>query len=389
MLIVHNSYQLTGGEDVLVESERSMLVGAGHKVETLVVSNNEVQSTADKISVASNLVRGRSNITSEFRDTLSRFRPDVVHVHNFFPLLTNAVHSAARDAGFPIVQTLHNYRLFCAAGTFLRRGEICELCVSRSNIHAITNRCYRNSLVGSAAVALFQRIAVKGNGLVTDVDCFIALTNFARDKFIECGLPPERIAVKPNFVRSGPTVSVAQSTKPQVLYVGRLSKEKGVHVLVEAWREIPDFQLIIAGDGPERAALENMAMPNVHFLGHCNRAQVTELMQSSRLLVMPSLCYEGCPLSMLEAMAESLPVVASNIGALGEIIQSGVNGETFKPGDASDLIAVLRKILADPCHLDRLRSGARKAFERSYSEEVNLSQLEGIYEQQIRSVGSR
>lgn len=366
-----------------------MLVDAGHDVEVIVVSNDDVKSTTDKMSTAWNLIRGRSHFLPVFSKILARFRPDILHVHNFFPLLTTAVHSAAHQAGFPVVQTLHNYRLFCAAATFVRGGEICELCVDRTKIHAVTNRCYRNSLVGSAALAWFQHEAIKKKALLNNVDCFIALTEFARNKFIECGLPAERIVVKPNFVRSSSIRSDTQSIKPQVLYVGRLSREKGVHVLVEAWGEIPDFQLVIAGDGPERAALEHMAMPNVHFLGHCNSDKVTELMQSSRVLVVPSLWYEGFPMSVVEAMSVSLPVVASNIGSLGEIIQPGINGEKFQPGDVPDLIKVLRKILADPCHLDKLRFGARQAFERFYSEDVNLTQLEGIYEQQIQSVGAR
>lgn len=362
-----------------------MLVDAGHDVEVVVVSNDDVKSTTDKMSAAWNLVRGRSHFTLEIRGRLGRFRPDIVHVHNFFPLLTTAVHSAAREAGVPVVQTLHNYRLFCAAATFVRDGEICELCVGRTKIHAVVNRCYRNSLVGSAALAWFQHDAISENGLLNDVDCFIALTEFAKDKFVECGLPAERIVVKPNFARSGSIGNETQSTRPQVLYAGRLTREKGVHVLIEAWREIPDVQLVIAGDGPEGAALEQIAPPNVKFLGHCNRDKVNELMQSSSLLVVPSLWYEGFPMSVVEAMAMSLPVVASDIGSLGEIIQPGINGEQFQPGDVPELVAVLRKILSHPRRLDKLRCGARQAFERFYSEDVNLRQLEGIYEKQIRS----
>lgn len=365
-----------------------MLAKAGHELETYIVSNDDIRSAGDKVKVTWNLVRGNSSKSAEFAALVDRFRPDVVHIHNFFPLLNSAVHSIARKAGAAVVQTLHNYRLFCSAGTFVRNGEVCELCIHGTKLHGVANLCYRDSFLGSAAVAAFQHKAVGKGEIVDAVDYFIALTDFAKNKLVECGLPQEKIVVKPNFVRSIGAGRFEQKER-QALYVGRITKEKGVHVLVEAWRKLPDIPLIVAGDGPARAELEQAAPVNVRFLGQRDREGVIELMRSSSVLIVPSLWYEGFPMTIAEAFSASLPVIASDIGSLGEIVRPGVNGELFEPGNVLELAEMVRNVVENLPHLSDLAGGAHADFERLYSEETNLRQLEAVYEMALRRSRSR
>jgi glycosyltransferase involved in cell wall biosynthesis len=374
--ILHNLYKHRGGEDAVVEAEADLLRQSGHAVQVELVSNNDIASMTDKM---------RTFVRAPFdpdrrpwaMNLFARTRPDVVHIHNFFPLLTPAVHHAARQHGAAVVQTLHNYRLLCAAATFSRDGAVCEKCLEGSNSWGIVHRCYRGSVLGSLAVARMQWRAAQHRTWHSAVDRFVALTEFARGKFIAGGLPAERVVVKSNFAVGDKPTSRSRSG---ALYVGRLSAEKGVATLLQGWLDVPGVQLRVIGDGPERRALEAMAPANVHFLGQLPQARVRELMQQSQCLIVPSVWYEGFPLVVAEAFAAGLPVLAARIGALGEVVVEGVNGRHFAPGDAASLAKVAREALSARSYLDQLSAGARATYETKYTPEINLRQLEAIYE---------
>lgn len=226
ILILHNTYQQAGGEDSVVRNESAMLAGAGHEVIVEHVSNHAIRSFRDKFDAFTQVGYNPARI-GWMNGLLDRVGPDIVHVHNFFPLLTFAVHETAHQRGLPVVQTLHNYRLGCAAGTFERDGKICELCLGRTRLSALRHRCYRGSLPGTAALVMMQRRAVRHDFLARNVDVFIALTEFARSKYVEMGLPAMKIALKPNFI-DGPDKTDPAVPRAGALFVGRLSKEKGV-----------------------------------------------------------------------------------------------------------------------------------------------------------------
>lgn len=377
ILVLHNYYQQPGGEDLVVEMERAMLTSAGHEVLVETVSNEAISGLAKKLSVLLHADFDQERVRWA-SDLIRSFNPDVVHVHNFFPLLTSAVHYAAAASKVAVVQTLHNYRLLCAGATFLRAGQVCELCLHGSSLNALRHRCYRKSLPGTAAVVRMQKKNVPCGALGASVDRYIALTNFARDKFIEGGLPAERILVKPNFLEGTPNDADGNSRKG-VLFVGRISEEKGVQTLIDSWSIMDDIPLRVAGDGPLLAELEARAPPNVTFLGHVDRQRVEHEMLNAQLLVQPSLWYEGFPMTIVEAFSRGLPVAASNLGSLGEIVVPGRNGVHFEPGDPKDLAKVVRATLSDQRALKSMGKHAQLDFTNLYSREANLTQLEDVY----------
>jgi glycosyltransferase involved in cell wall biosynthesis len=376
VLILHNLYQQPGGEETVVRNEAALLERAGHAVTVETADNDDIRGLAGKVRTTLRMAHDPAR-RRWMNGLIDRMRPDVVHVHNFFPLLTSAVHAAAQARGIPVVQTLHNYRLFCAAATFERDGQVCELCLQGSRLNAVRYRCYRGSALGSAAMAAMQRRLID-RGLLTDnVDRFIALTEFARGKYVEGGLPAGKLALKPNFLDRPERPPAA--ARSGVLFVGRLSHEKGVDRLVKAWRDLPHVPLTIAGDGPLRTELENAASANTTFLGRVPPERVEAEMQRASALIVPSIWYEGFPMTLAESFANGLPAIVSRIGSLAEIVEPGVTGAHCFPGDEQSIVETVARVFADEDALRQMSSNARDVFEREYSAERNLAMLEAIY----------
>lgn len=385
ILLLHNAYKLRGGEDAVVEQETRLLREGGHDVHVEIVSNDQISGAGKKLRafLASPYDARRKPWLAEL---LARIRPDVVHVHNFFPLLTPAVHEAAADAGVAVVQTLHNYRTVCAGAMLMRDGAVCEKCLSGNRVWGVVHRCYRGSLPGSLAVVRMQDRAFSAGTWSHKVHRLIALTEFGRGKFVSAGLPAERMVVKPNFV---PDLGKPDDRpRSGALFVGRISHEKGVPVLIDAWRRLPDLDLTIIGGGPDLDALKAVAPPNVRFLGQQPAPAVREAMLSAQLLVMPSLWYEGFPVTLVESLAVGLPVLASRLGAMQELIEPGVSGDLFTVGNAADLAARARQLLADPFALARMARNARAIYEERYTPQANLRMLEAIYADAISLAGA-
>ncbi len=380
ILTVHNAYQQAGGEDTVFASETELLRDAGHQVETLTVSNDGISSRVSQLKTALSASYNRAG-RALAADAIAAFRPDVVHVHNTFPRLSPAVFDACHAAGVPVVWTLHNFRVTCANAILLRDEAPCEDCVGRAPLPAIRHRCYRGSMIGSAAVAgLIWRHQRRGtwHGKVSR---FLALTQFAREKFIAAGLPADRIVVKPNFaVDPQPAGTGDAPLRTGALFVGRLSAEKGVDVLVKAWCGM-GLSLTIIGDGPDRAALEAIAGPEVRFLGFRDSRFVQEEMRRAAMLVVPSVWYEMYPMTVVEAMACGTPVIASRIGALKEIVEDGVTGCHFTAGDPDDLARTVRKAASQPAHLKQMGRNARAHYQSALSPAASLAALESVYRQ--------
>lgn len=376
ILILHNAYQQAGGEDTVVASESKLLQEAGHDVEVEIVSNHDIGGFVDKAKAI--LSAGWNTTSAQRIERLVRDRkPDIVHIHNFFPLLSPAVHGAARAGGAAVVQTLHNYRTLCAAATFLRDGEVCRDCLDGSRWNAIKHRCYRGSAAGTAAIVRMQKVAERRQVWQKDVDCVIALTDFGRKLFTEQGFPEGKIYTKPNFVKDAdapPFVSAVPSGP--ALFVGRLSHEKGVLDLARAWNDIPDIPLTVIGDGPERAEMESLAPDNVTFQGAMSRPDVLHAMSQARFLLFPSRWYEGFPMIFAEAMASGLPIIAARLGAAAEVIKPEF-GTHFEPGNEKDLVSAVRRMAQ--ADLPKMRQAARSTFETQYSESENIKILETCY----------
>jgi glycosyltransferase involved in cell wall biosynthesis len=384
VLIAHNKYIEPGGEDVVVMAESALLADNGHDVRRHIVSNRDLSGIYGKITVAWQApysARSRREMAARIAD----FNPHLVHVHNFFPILTPSIYDACADAGVPVVQTLHNYRLICPQAMMLRDGKPCETCVSGSPYHAVRYACYRGSRLASLVAAHMVSAHRRRDTWNAKVGRFIALTEFTRDKFIEGGLPAEKIVVKPNFVPDplADAVPIADEREGAV-FVGRLSPEKGVATLLRAWREL-SIPLRVIGDGPIMADdVGRCDNPAVAVLGRKTGPDVAKEMRRAAFLIMPSQWYEPFGLVLAEAFACGLPVIASRLAAMAEIVEDGVTGIHFEPGDAKDLAAKVLWAAANPSELRRMGENARRVYENRYTPEANYPQLMRIYDAAVR-----
>jgi glycosyltransferase involved in cell wall biosynthesis len=376
IVIAHNRYQQYGGEDVVFEREAELLSSVGHHVHKLEVSNAEIRSPWDKAVAMLRTVENPTGVAL-MAATIREFKPDIVHIHNFFPLLSPAVYNVCHAEKIPVVQTLHNYRPICANGLLFRSNQACHLCVDRTVLWGIYHRCYQKSLPGSLAAARMIAFHKKRKTWITDVDQYIALSEFSRRIFIQAGFPADRITVKPNFIRD-PGPSSTDALRQGAFYVGRLSDEKGVRVLLEACLRF-GFPLRIAGDGPELSTLKAMASVETIFLGRISNDAVLDEMRKAAVVVVPSLCYENFPLAILEAFACATPVIASRCGSITEMIESGETGILTPTGDVEALGQNICRIIADRDLARKLGEKARRRFVEHFSLEQSLQALENIY----------
>ena len=363
ILIVHNRYQQPGGEDAAVGHEQNLLRAAGHDVALAVVGNQSIETFGQKARAAYHAAYSPSGL-EWMRRQLGVHRPDLVQAHNVFPLLTPSIYDACEQAAVPVIQTLHNFRVTCAAATLLRQGSICEKCIGNTPYWAAIHRCYRDSLAGSLVMAHMIDFHRRRGTWRNKVQLFFALTEFARQKYIAAGVPGERIAVKPNYAPLPPPLG--PHTRRGGLFVGRLSVEKGVEPLLAAWRGI-DYPLTIVGDGPLREKLFATATPNVIFRGRLKTADVCEEMSRAAFLVVPSVCYEMLPMVIIEAFASGLPVFASRIGGLPELINDGADGKLFTCGDVNDIARVVSAAVEDPTGTSSMGVMARRTYDAIYS----------------------
>ena len=379
VLLVHNHYQQSGGEDAVFAAEGRLLEAHGARVIRYTAHNDDVAALG-RLALASSTVWNQQHYRA-LRAVLKRERPDVMHVHNTLPLISPAAYYAARAEGVPVVQTLHNYRLLCPSANFLREGKVCEECLGKSLPYpGMVHRCYRGSLAASSAVVTSLAVH-RALGTWTDqVDLFIALTEFAKRKHVEGGLPEERVTVKPQFVEADP--GPGDGAGGYALYVGRLSEEKGIQVLLAAWAALGEsIALKVVGDGPLSSTLSGAARPpGVEWLGRQPPAVVHALMQRASFLVLPSVCYEGFPLVIVEAFATGLPVITSDIGSPPSLVEDGATGLHFRSGDPHALAARVGWASAHTDHLAAMRVRARRQYETRYTARHNYDLLIQAYE---------
>ena len=376
ILIAHNAYQLRGGEDMVVDAEVELLRSHGDEVMLYRRDNSDINAMSKPVLALESLWSKRT--THDLNKLIAEFRPDVIHAHNTWPLISPSLYWAAERAGVPVVQTLHNFRMWCLSGMFLRDGKVCEDCMGKLPWRGVVRKCYRESTAQSAILA---GTVVLHRGLGTyrnKVACYIALNEFPRNKFIEGGIPAERIVVKPNFVDFPVPVNLPRQG---LLFVGRLSVEKGIKTLVEAAAQLNDPELKVAGDGPQAHELEGKS--GITRLGSLNSIEVRHEMCSAIALVLPSICYENFPRTIVEAFACGLPVIASRLGAMAELVRDGETGLLFEPGNAQDLAAKLAWAKLHPEEMSVMGRNARTQFETEFSADVNYRMLRNIYQSVI------
>lgn len=386
ILLLHNRYQIPGGEDTAVRRESEMLRDSGVTVDLLEVDNDAIAGVGQKVKAALQVTYSLSG-RHRVGDRIAQFRPDIVHVHNFFPVLTPSVYDACRDAGIPVVQTLHNYRLICPNALLFRDGKVCLECLGHSlPLPAIRHGCYRESRIGTAAIVTMIGVHRVRRTWAHRVSRFIALTEFSRNLIADnAGISSEQITVKPNAVADPGT---GDGSGGYALYVGRLSPEKGVDTLLEAAVKNGGFgiPLKIAGSGPLQQMVERACVPGrIEYLGPQDSMAVRRLMQGSRVLLLPSLCYENLPMVVPEAFGTGLPIVASNLGAMKTLIHDCRNGLLAEPGNAPAFATAVRRIVADTVFEADLRRQARRTYDSKYRPDANVRLLLQIYEEAIQT----
>jgi len=385
VLVVHNHYQQRGGEDEAFRAEADLLEAHGHDVVRYSVHNDSIPRVP-ALTVAIDTVWS-AGARRDIARILRRERPDVMHVHNTFPLLSPSIYFAARSAGVPVVQTLHNYRLLCPNALLFRDGHVCEDCLGRAiPFPGVVHACYRNSRAASAVAAAMLAVH---NAMATwkrVIDLFIALTDFARDKFVAGGLPADRVFVKPNFVSPDP--GIGSRDGGYFLFVGRLSAEKGIDTLLSAWRQsglAAVAQLRIIGDGPLAGNVRTRATADAAavYLGTQSRERVLAEMRGALCLVFPTMWYEGFPFVIAEAFATGLPVISANIGAAAAIVAPGRTGLHFTPGDSGDLAARLKWAAEHRDTMHEMGGNARRVFEKELTPDRNYELLMTAYDRAL------
>ncbi len=377
-LIVHNYYQNRGGEDCVFEAESRLLSSGGHDVRNYTLHNDSLIGRS-KIGIAADTVWNR-DVYRQMQRSIREFKPDIVHFHNTFPLVSPAAVYAAKDAGATVIMSLHNYRLLCPSANLYRDGNICEDCFGRTvKWPAVLHRCYRGSSAQSGVVALMlavHRVEGRFGGLV---DRYIALSEHSRSLFVRAGLEPDRVVVKPNFVVQ-PPLAPDVAREGFVLFVGRLVPEKGTSTLLEAWRSssAPQVPLIVVGEGP-LASEVGRAGGNIQLLGKKTRSEVQALMRRASLLVFPSEWCEPFGLVIVEALANELPVLAAGVGAARELVDHCRTGFLFEAGNPQLLARAAHYALECPEALYRMGLAAGLEYRMKYTPERNLTLLETIY----------
>ncbi|KAA9162989.1 glycosyltransferase family 4 protein [Amycolatopsis acidicola] len=384
VLVVHNRYrsEQPSGENNVVDQEVALLSAAGHEVRSFERRSDDISSMSllEKATVPLRVPWNPASRVA-LAEVLRSDRPDVVHIHNTFPLLSPSVVAACTDARVPAVATLHNYGMVCPPGTLYRDGHLCGECVGRRPFPAVRHGCYRDSRVATLPMAV--NVAVNRRRWWSGISRFLCISDAQRQVLIGGGMPAERMVVKHNFVAE----PLVRRTLPgeHVLYLGRLTEEKGVRLLMSAWERLDvGMPLLLAGTGPMQDEVERWAStrPDVRYVGLADKARCQELIARAAAVVAPSVWLEAFGLVVVEAMAADVPAVAPAHGAFPELIEDGVSGVLHKPEDAASLADALRQVVA-PARNHEMGEAARLRYEKGFTPAIGLDRLVDAYEAAI------
>lgn len=387
VLVIHNQYQQPGGEDVVVRAEVDLLRGAGHRVLQF-TQNNATLANCTPLDKAALFFTTTWNPTaySAIRTLIEKERPDLAHCHNLLPQVSPAAYYACQSAGVPVVQTLHNYRLFCPAGTFFHNGQVCQEC-TRSLAYAVKRGCYRSSRLETATVAMMLEFHRLRRTWTSSVNAYIALTEFSRNFFITLGLPDKNIHVKPNFLSHDP----GQRSSPgsYALFVGRLSPEKGALEMLRTWLHLPHIPLVVVGDGPLYRDASQMVRrsgsTHIRLLGRRSVEDTKAQMKGARFLVFPSRWYEPFGMALLEAAAAGVPAIAARIAGVPELVIEDKTGLLFDLQKADDLASKANWAWSHPAEMEAMGSAARQLYLQNFTAEKNYESLLNVYRSAVRN----
>jgi glycosyltransferase involved in cell wall biosynthesis len=382
ILLVHSAYQQFGGEDSVVKAETELLKQHGHDVRLYSRHNDQIKQfgALEKALFFPQTIYSWKT-SSDLDATVSLFKPDLAFIHNVYPLISPAAYHKLYALGIPTVQVLHNFRPFCPNGFYYTQGQICEACKDGDYLSAVTKRCYKESRIFSglyAATLGFNRMA----GMVDKISGFICLTEFFRIKMREAGVPDSKLFVRPNFV-DPPPLNGQKSSSDYILYMGRLSPEKGCLTLIRAFEQLPDVKLKIVGAGPMEKELRDYvvqkSLRNIEFLGFKSGAEKLEILRNALCLVFPSEWYENFPVTVLEAFMARKPVIASRMGGLPFIVEEGKSGLLFEAGKREELAKKIQHLVNNPEEATRMGAHARTLSETKYGPQQAYSNLMDIF----------
>ncbi len=389
VLLSHNFYQSSSpsGEDVVFNAERELLKANGVEVITYERWNDDILKfpSYKKLTLPFGLFWSKVTY-NELKQLIKKEKPDIAHFHNIFYLISPSAYYACKDAGIPVIQTLHNFRFFCVSGLLMRDGKVCEECVGKLPWRGVVYGCYKDSRLYSIPIALMEGIHRFIGTWRNKIDAYIALTEFCKKKFVECGLPKEKIFIKPNFLLNPPEPDF--SDYGYAIFLGRLSQEKGVDVILEALKILNpgnyrNFKVKIVGDGPMRKTLEDKAvlekMGNIEFTGRMDFNNCIKLLKRSKFMIMPAKWYEGFPMTIRESFACGKAVIASRLGSMAEIVEDGKTGLLFEPDNPEDLVEKIKWMIENEDACIKMGKNARRVFEEKYTAERNLEILMKIY----------
>lgn len=382
ILIVHNHYRIPGGEDSVVENEKKLLEQKGHKVVLYTRNNNEIQEQGGVARIKVGLTAIFSIQTyRDIKKAIKQEKIDIIHVHNTLSLVSPSVYYAALSCNIPIVQTVHNFRLICPGALLYKNEKVCEECISKGLNRAVRYGCYRNSrmqtLVSALSLFIHRKLGVYRKMY------YICLTDFNKNKLLEANKKgkivflPQNIYVKPNFTYEIVKEECSERLN-QFVYIGRLEKEKGIRMLLEAWKEISDKKLIICGSGTQekwcREFIQKQGMTNVDLMGQVPKDRVLELINGSQALIFTSQLYEGFPMTIVESFSCGTPVIVNDIGNGSSLVQDGVNGRKFKRDSKEDLVRTIQEWKGG------MYRETKEIFQQKFSPEKNYEILKNIYD---------
>ena len=378
ILLIHNTYQHKGGEDSVLKNEYQLLK-ENNSVEKLLFNNDNIKSSFDKLKIGFTSIFNNSS-AKIVEKKIKEFSPDIIHVHNFFPIASPSIFYVANRLNIPIVMTIHNYRLICPNALLFKNNEICEKCIKKSfAIDGVLNGCYRESKVQTFALALMSYIHKKRKTWSTKIDKYIALTNFAKNKILDSSLnlDENKIVIKPNFVEDN---GFDYDKEEYFLFVGRLSIEKGIKLLLKSFEE-NHKKLIIIGSGPLEAVVKESAQKNsnIEYVGYQNKEFIIHKLKKAKALIFTSIWYEGMPMTILESFSVGTPIIAPNIGGPNEIVKNHINGLIYESNNLNSLSSKIEILASENKLHKQLCVGARKSYEEGYTVAKNYKLLMDIY----------
>lgn len=380
ILQIHNYYQQPGGEESVMNTEAVLLQKHGHTVLKYTCSNDAIRSSG----LMSNIKTGIDTIWSfkhykGIKAFLLKERPDICHVHNSFPLISPSIFYGCKSVGVPVVLTVHNYRLMCANGLFLREEKPCEDCLKSNMFNGVKHKCYRNSALATATVAASMELHHYFNTWNTKVDSIIALTPFQKEKLIEKGVEEHKIVVKANTVIKPDNTSSEKSDG--LLFIGRLDHVKGADLLIDVAKRFPETIINVVGQGP---LLEELtAEKNIFCFGQLSRSEVFEKISNCRAVILPTRFYEGMPMTIIESLACGKPIITTNHGAMPSMISPKQNGWLFEQGNQESLFSAVSAALNEQNNHEQIKINCIEAYQQNYSEEVSYKAIINIYESAI------